>query len=406
MAVTVEEALEIIYKQSKPKSIKLLPIEQSLGYILAQDITATHNLPPFDNSAMDGYAVKVSDSSKQVSIKHTILAGDNSNTILEDEHAIKIMTGAKIPEGCECIVPQEDVIESGNTIILPPQLTYEKHIRKMGEDILVGDTLLVCGNKLNAYKITLLASQGISHIKVYKKPKVTVFASGSELKMHFETLESYQLYNTNTPTLTSRALELGCEVDCIGTASDSLQSLQEHIKSALDSDLIVTSGGISVGDADFTQEAFSSFNCEVFFSKISIKPGKPTTLSKIGNTLVLNLPGNPLACAMNFELFGQSIILALSGTTSKYINTIHAKIKDDYSLKAGRRNLVPGFFDGEYFIPCEKFAAGMIAPLSQSNTYIMIHENCELISANSYVQAISIQFDFTTNKQAKLVSGL
>ena len=405
MAVTVEEALEIIYKQSKPKSIKLLPIEQSLGYILAQDIIATHNLPPFHNSAMDGYAVKVSDSSKKVSIQHTIFAGDNSNTLLEVGHAIKIMTGAKIPEGCECIVPQEDVIESDNTIVLPPQLTYEKHIRKMGEDILVGDTLLVCGNKLNAYQITLLASQGISHIEVYKKPKVAIFASGSELKMHFQTVESHQLYNTNTPTLTARALELGCEVDCIGTAADSLQSLQEHIRSALDSDLIITSGGVSVGDADFTKEAFASFNCEVLFSKVAIKPGKPTTLSKIGNTIVLNLPGNPLACAINFELFGQSIILALSATTSKYINTMHAKIKNDYLLKAGRRNLVPGFFDGEYFTPCKKFAPGMIMPLSQSNAYIMIHENCELLPANSYVKAISIQFDFTTNRQVNLVSG-
>ena len=406
MAVSVEEALEIIYKHIKPKSIKILPLEQSLGYVLAEDIIATHNLPPYDNSAMDGYAVKTSDSANTVTVKDTIFAGDNSNFVLEAGYAIKIMTGAKIPDGCECIVPKEDTIESPNGVILPSSLIKSKHIRRMGEDINTGDKLLTSGDKLSAHQITLLASQGMSHIKVYKKPRIALFASGSELKMHFETVESHQLYNTNTPTFTARALELGCEVDFIGTAIDSLESLQEHIQGALDSDLIITSGGVSVGDADFTQEAFASFNCDVFFNKINIKPGKPTTLGKIGSTVVLNLPGNPLAAAMNFELFGQSIILALSGATSKYLNTITAKMKDDYLLRAGRRSLIPGYFDGEYFSPCPTFAPGMVTPLAVSNSYIMISERCQNIKINERVQIISTRFQFTSNEQKNLISGL
>ncbi|MBL4729867.1 MAG: molybdopterin molybdotransferase MoeA [Sulfurimonas sp.] len=409
MAVTVEEALEIIYKQSKTKSIKILPLEKSLGHILAQNIVATHNLPPFDNSAMDGYAVKVCDATKTVSVEHTVFAGDKSNVILKVGHAIKIMTGAKIPEGCECVVPKEDTeatIKSPNSVILPAKLTQARHIRRMGEDINIGDTLLLCGDKLGAHQITLLASQGISHIKVYKKPRIALFASGSELKMHSQTLESHQVYNTNTPTFTARALELGCEVDFIGTAVDSLSSLKEHVRSALDSDLIITSGGVSVGDADFVKEAFASFGCNVFFDKVAIKPGKPTTLGKIANTLVLNLPGNPLAAALNFELFGQSIILALSGSRSKYINTIQAKIKKEYRLKKGRRNLVPGFFDGEYFNVCEKFAPGMVSPLGASNAYIMIHEDCEILQKESYVKIIATQFCFTSKKQVNLVTGV
>ena len=404
MAVTVEEALQLIYNNVTNKSIKLLPIESVLGSVLAQNIVATHNLPPFDNSAMDGYAVKLEDSSKAVTVKHTIFAGDDSHETLESGFAIKIMTGAKIPKGTECIVPIEDTTPSENGVNLPQNLTLAKHIRRSGEDIQKGNLLLNIGDKLHAHQITLLASQGISHIKVYKKPLITVFASGSELKMHFENVTEYQLYNTNTPTLLSRALELGCEVNFLGTASDTLQDLKEHVKSALDSDFIITSGGVSVGDADYTKEAFSAFGYEIFFDKIEIKPGKPTTFGKVGNTVVLNLPGNPLAAALNFELFGQSIILALSGDSSKYIGRIKVKMKDDYKLRAGRRTLVPGFFDGEFFTPCEKFAPGMVSPLANANAYIMIDESCGLIKKDSFVNVIPTRFSFNSKEQVSLVS--
>jgi len=405
MAVSVEKALELIYKNVTNKSIKLLPIESVLGYILAEDVIATHNLPPYDNSAMDGYAVKISDAGKSVEVAHTILAGDNSKEVLVSGFAIKIMTGAKIPQGCECIVPIEDTKESINGVTLPNNLTLSKHIRLSGEDIQKESLLLSCGDKLNAHQITLLASQGISHIKVYKKPLVTVFASGSELKMHFENVTDYQLYNTNTPTLLSRAIELGCEVDFLGTAKDTLEDLKAHIQSALDSDLIITSGGVSVGDADYTKEAFGAFGYDIFFDKIEIKPGKPTTFGKINNTFVLNLPGNPLAAALNFELFGQSIILALSADSSKYLNTIKAKMKSDYKLRAGRRTLVPGVFDGEFFIASEHFAPGMISPLANANSYIMISESCGLLEKDCFVNVIPTRFGFTTKEQVSLITS-
>lgn len=405
MSVKVENALELIYTNITAKSLKILPIEEALDYILAQDITATHNLPPYDNSAMDGYAVKLEDAGKSVKVNHTIFAGDNSSEELSHAIAIKIMTGAKIPLGTQCIVPIEDTKESEGGVILPDDLVLSKHIRLCGEDIKKQTILLKKGEKLHAHQITLLASQGISHVKVHKKPRVALFASGNELKMHFEQVEEYQLYNTNTPTLLSRALELGCEVEFIGTAKDTMEDINTHIKSALeDSDLIITSGGVSVGDADFTKEAFGAFGYDIFFDKIEIKPGKPTTFGRIGKTLVLNLPGNPLAAALNFELFGQSIILALSGNRSRYLNTIHAKIEDTYRLRAGRRTLVPGFFDGEYFKVCEKFAPGMVSPLANANSYIMISEESSILEAGSSVKVIPTQFCFTSKEQKNLVS--
>jgi len=404
MAVKVEEALELIYQHVKTKSLKILPIEQALGSVLAENVTASHNLPPYDNSAMDGYAVKIEDAGSCVEVTHTIFAGDDSSEELVKGKAIKIMTGARIPNGCQCIVPSEDTKECENGILLPQNLVLSKHIRLCGEDIKSGTNLLHTGEKLYAHHITLLASQGISHVKVYKKPKIALFASGSELKMHFENVLAHQLYNTNTPTISARAEELGCVVDFIGTAEDTLQDLKSHVKSALDSDLIITSGGVSVGDADFTKEAFGAFGYEIFFDKIEIKPGKPTTFGRIGDTFVLNLPGNPLAAAMNFELFGQSIILALSGEKSKYLNAIETKMESDYKLKAGRRTLVPGVFNGVNFKPCENFAPGMVSPLATSNAYIMIDESVGFLAKDTDVKVIPTRFAFTSKEKIDLIT--
>jgi len=404
MVVTIEQALEFIYQNTQKKSTILLPIEQALGFIIAQEIKATHNLPPYDNSAMDGYAVMIENSGECVHVAHTIFAGDNSDVKLEAGHAIKIMTGARIPYGTQCIVPIEDTQECENGVKLPDNLVLSKHIRIRGEDIASDFPILEDGEKLTAYQITLLASQGITHVKVYKKPKVALFASGNELKMHFESVESYQLYNTNTPMLLARAKELGCDVEFIGTAHDTIEDIQNHIKASLHADLIVTSGGVSVGDADFTKEAFGAFGYEIYFDKVAIKPGKPTTFGKVKDTLILNLPGNPMAAAMNFELFGQSIILALSGTNAKYLKTIKTTIVHDYKLRAGRRTLVPGYFDGEGFKVCDKFTPGMISPLAVSNAYIMIDESCGFLATGASVNIIPTNFSFTSKTEQSLIT--
>ncbi|SFV69931.1 Molybdopterin biosynthesis protein MoeA [hydrothermal vent metagenome] len=215
--------------------------------------------------------------------------------------------------------------------------------------------------------------------------------------MHFEEVADYQLYNTNTPTLIARAQELGCEVEFIGTAHDTLDDIHAHIKSALDCDIIITSGGVSVGDADFTKEAFGAFGYEILFDKVAIKPGKPTTVGKIEDKMVLNLPGNPLAAALNFEIFGRAIIYAMSGATAKFINPIKAKMKNDLTLRAGRRTVIPGYFDGEFFTVCEHYAPGMISPLAKANSFIVVSESCGFIEAGSDVKAISTKFSFTSD---------
>ena len=405
MAVTIEKALELIYTNTKPKSLKIIPIEEALGCILAQDVIASHNLPSYDNSAMDGYAVKVENSGDCVKVGCTIFAGDDFEEELQHNEALKIMTGARIPLGTQCIVPIEDITECKEGIKLPENLTISKHIRFAGEDIKKETLLLTKGQKIHAHQITLLASQGITHIKVYKKPRVAIFGSGNELKMHFEQVTQYQLYNTNTPTFLARAKELGCEVEFIGTAIDTLEDIHKHIKSALDCDLIISSGGVSVGDADYTKEAFAAFGYEILFDKVEIKPGKPTTLGKIGDKIVLNLPGNPLAAALNFEIFGRAAIYAMSGAKEKFINPIKAKMAQDFTFKAGRSSVVPGYFDGEFFTVCKKYAPGMVSPLANSNGFIITDADSSCIIQNQTVAFISTHYDFTSCNFQNLFSS-
>jgi len=392
MTVTIEEALQKILAHVPQTSTKILPIEEVLGMVIAEDIYATHNLPPYDNSAMDGYAVKVEDGGKCVQVACTIFAGDNITDELHANQAYKIMTGAKIPLGTQTVVPIEDTTECEDGVELPKNLTLSKHIRFAGEDIKKGTLLLHKGDQLNAYHITLLASQGISHIKVFKKPRVAVFASGNELKMHFERVKEYQLYNTNAPMILARVQELGCDIEFIGTAQDTLEDIHEHITSALECDLIITSGGVSVGDADYTKEAFKSFGHTIVFDKVAIKPGKPTTFGTIGKTIVLNLPGNPLAAALNFEIFGRTIIAILRGQSQKFIQPLHATLKENITLKGDRSSVIPGFYDGHFFTPENHFAPGMVAPLARNNGFIISLAGVTSLKKNTHVQFISTEF--------------
>ncbi len=404
MALSVEEALQTIYASVTPKLTELIPIEHASGRVLAHELYATHNLPPYDNSAMDGYAVTADDAGSCVNVIETIHAGDDKSTLLTQGSAVKIMTGARLPQGCEAIVPQEEVTLTPKGVTLPATIYPAQHIRLCGEDIQKDDLLLEAKIRLYAHHITLLASQGISHVHVHKKPRVAIFASGSELKMHYETVAPHQLYNTNSPTFMARAQELGCEVTFIGTAGDTLEEIKEHVGASLDADLIVTSGGVSVGDADFTKEAFNAFGFVAAFDKVNIKPGKPTTFGKIGNTLVLNLPGNPLAAALNFELFAQSIILALSGTAKKYLGVLHVKLHSDFKTKPGRRSMVPGWYDGEGFKPCEKFAPGMVSPLATSNGIMMIDESVSTLKSGVTVKMIPTQWGLYSNSMQNLIT--
>lgn len=395
MGICIKKALDIILTNVKKVSYEILPIEDAKERISADTIYATHSLPTFNNSAMDGYGIKLKNSGDKVKVIDTILAGSDKQTAITEGEVIKIMTGARVPPSVEAVVPQECVeIIDENHIILPSDIKENQHLRFIGEDINKGELLLSDGDEINYATVTILASQGITHIKVYRQPKISVFTSGEELKLHYEKIEDYQVYNSNTPTLLARAKELGADVTFVGMAQDNIDSLKEMIENSLYADFIITSGGISVGEADFTQEAFESFNMEILFDGITIKPGKPTLFGKIGKTYILNLPGNPLAAALIFEAFGKIILQKLSGNKNTYHNYIETKISEDLNNKKGRTTIIPGFFNGKYFTPAQKRLPGMVGVLHNCNSMIVLGKNNEFIAKESMVKVLPLNWKF------------
>ncbi len=400
MTVTISEALDIIYSKVTPKSRHIVPIEEALGAIVAKDYIANFDLPRFDNSAMDGYAVKVADAGKKVSVKEVTYAGDEAEELFSQGEAVKIMTGAPTPNGCEAIVPIENVVvHKDGTITLPNNIKMNTMIRWRGEDIKSDKTFLSAQTKVTAYTLALLASQGITHIEVYRKPKVVVFSTGDELKAHYERIEQHQLYNSNAPMFVARAKELGCDVSYIASSGDTIEQLKEAVKNAKDADLILTSGGVSVGDKDFTKEAFLELGLESYFTGVEIKPGKPTHFGKLGSCFVINLPGNPLASMVNFEIFVKPTIAKLSGSRAFYHGLITTKMGTEHKLRAGKSTVILGEWDGESFLPIKNQKPGMVSPLQRADSLIVTTKKVDYLAEGQEVKMIPIKLDLKSEER-------
>ncbi|HIM93792.1 MAG TPA: molybdopterin molybdenumtransferase MoeA [Campylobacterales bacterium] len=397
--ISINDALEVIYKTVTEKSRHIVPIEESIGSIVAKEYHASFDLPRFDNSAMDGYAVRLDDEGKEVIVKEITYAGDPAKETFAQGEVVKIMTGAPTSPSCEAIVPIENVEITQNGIKLPSKIQENAMIRWRGEDIKSGTPFLFANTKVTAYTLALLTSQGITHIEVFRKPKVVIFSTGEELKAHYEKIEAHQLYNSNALMFYARAKELGCDVSYIASSEDTIESIKSAIQNAQDADLILTSGGVSVGDKDFTKEAFRQLGMETLFSGVNIKPGKPTTFGKLGECIVINLPGNPLAAMVNFEMLVKPSIAKLTGTKSFYHGLISTKMRQEYRLKAGKNTVILGEWDGESFLPLSNQKPGMISPLEKADGMIVTSTKIDLLEKGQMVKMIPIKFDFSREEK-------
>lgn len=402
MTVSITEALDIVSHTITPLDSEILPIEITIGRVVTQDYVAAFDLPRFNNSAMDGYAVKVSDAGQTVKCSEVIYAGDNPQMDLLQSTAIKIMTGAPVPTGCEAIVPIENVSTSDDNITLPSDIQYNGFIRMAGEDIKKGTVFLRKGEVVNAYTIASLASQGITHITVTRQIKVAIFGTGDELRPHFEKIEAHQLYNSNSPMFLARSKVLGCEVRFIRTSADTLEALESSIRSTLDADIIITSGGVSVGDKDFTKVAFTNLGMQVHIDTIDIKPGRPTIVGSIGKTVIINLPGNPLAAMVNYEFFVRAIIRKMSGRADHHHATVTTTMRNDFSVRGGKHAVVLGRFNGESFEALKTQMPGMVSPMQEAEGLILITPDVKYLEKGAMVKMMPISWEFTREKKEDL----
>ncbi|RXK01524.1 molybdopterin molybdenumtransferase MoeA [Arcobacter sp. CECT 8989] len=377
--ISLEEAIKKSLELADTSTlIESIPLEKALGRVLSKDIICIKNLPAFNNSAMDGFAVKASDAGKTLTIKSKIFAGDKgSSASLAENECYKIMTGAKVPDDVDTIIPIElcsDVSETKVTI--PSEIKKGNHLRLKGEEQKEGNSLITKGETINFSHITLLASQGITMVEVVKKISIAVISTGNELKEPWETSDDEEIYNCNSYGIISLLNQKGFEASYCGVIPDNLEESSNCISNLKKYDVVISTGGISMGDADFISQAFKENGLKVAFHGVNIKPGKPIMMGKMDNTVVISLPGNPLPALINTYLFILPVLSKKQGSKAFYHDTTFAMNTQRFTVKQGKVNIVLGKVEsGNFKVTREnKYGAAMITALYESNALLVTNE--------------------------------
>lgn len=397
--ITLEEAIYILNNNIKSLEVEAVDLLKGIGKVLAEDVYSKIDNPPFDKSAMDGYAVIASDTlvqNAELKVIDEVFAGEISSKEVVFGTAIKIMTGAPIPKGANAVIKQEDVIWRSEIIKINKSVHINENICFKGEDIKEGN-LLVCKNKTLDYAdIGIIASSGITKVKVYKKPKIAFISSGDEVLDIGEALSSGKIYNSNKYSILARIEELGYEVVNFHHVKDSSEEIGKWIKQfSKDADLIITTGGASVGEKDLIKEAIDGINGKKIFWKINIKPGSAILCSKYNNTLIISLSGNPTAALTTFELVVRTTLEKLSGKEEIGIKRGKAILLDYLSNKSLKRRFVRGkvFLDNEkqvVSITQVKSGNGILSSTLNSNCLIEIKDGIDEVKAGEIVDIIKL----------------
>lgn len=399
--VLFKEALYTALNSVKSiKQFEEVDYDNMLNRVLAKDIICTKDLPTFNNSAMDGYAFKYKDIKNSLKVAATIYAGDNQEAILKDNECYKIMTGAKVPADADTIAPKEICEVDSNYIKVLKDINKGNAIRLKGEEQKKGTVLLEKGTILTPAKIALLASQGISKVEVFKKIKIAILSTGTELKEPWEEATEDEVYNINAINIKMHLKQYGLDSIYLGSIEDNLNKSIKFLSKLKEYNVVITTGGISSGDADFTKEAFIKNGLKELFHGIKVKPGHPTLMGIMDNTFVMAMPGNPLAAILNILLLSMPILFKIQGAKDIFYETITVKNSKDLKLKANRVNIVLGNLINNKFSAFKdnKYGSGMITPLTNSRYIALFGEDKSLIKANEEIKVIRLNSSICSDK--------
>jgi molybdopterin molybdotransferase len=313
--LTVEEALEAIVSRVSALGTERVDVLGALGRVLAGPVVSRREIPPWANSSMDGYAVRAEDTrpGAGLAVVGSVEAGALPKRSVGRGEAMRIFTGAPLPDGADTVVPQEDVDAGAGRIALRGSSQRAAFVRPRGEDIRIGDHVLDPGTLLGAAEIGLLATLGHGQVCVHRRPRVAVLSTGNELADLGTEPGPGQIPNTNTYTLMAQVLESGGVPINLGVAPDRLEMIEERVRAAGDADLIVSSAGVSVGELDLVREALTRVGAQLHLWKVSMRPGKPITFGSLEGRPVFGLPGNPVSAMVTFELFVRPALLKMAG---------------------------------------------------------------------------------------------
>jgi molybdopterin molybdotransferase len=313
--ISVKEAQRLVLERVEPLPPEEVSLREALGRVLAEPATAAVDLPPFDSSAMDGFALRSADTPGRLPVGHRIAAGSPAPRELEAGEAMGIATGGVVPAGADAVIPLEYVVENDNAIEIADRVEPGANVRPAGGDMRRGHVVVERGARLGAPQLAALAAAGRPQVAVARRPRTAVVATGSELRPPGEPLLPGQIYEANSILLEAQLTSAGADVERLTSVADEEEAHREALAHGLEGDVLVTSGGVSVGPHDLVRAILRELGVEEVFWGVSVKPGKPISFGVSGRRLVFGLPGNPVSVLVGFELFVRPALLALQGAS-------------------------------------------------------------------------------------------
>lgn len=374
-------------------------VELSLGRVLREEVKASFHIPPFDKSAMDGYAVRARDTQGASEQRPAVLkvieelpAGKNPRRKIEKGQAARIMTGAPLPAGADAVVMVESTERDdiAGAVRVFKGVTPGENAGQAGEDVKKGAVALRSGARIGPAEMGMLAALGRARVKVSRRPRVAVISTGDEVKVPGRKLGKGRIYDANGYSLTGLAARLGCDAEFLGIAPDRPGELRKKIMAARGADALVLTGGVSMGDYDFVTDLLRSLTAKEFFSKANIQPGKPTFAGQKGKQLFFGLPGNPVSCMVCFELFVRPALEKMAGKTALGMPRGLAVLDSDLKLKPGRRKFIRAAVAGpgpELRVrPYGNQKSGVLSSMMEADALIDVAEEISELKAGTVVE--------------------
>ncbi len=392
--IELEKAFELIIENCPTMPVIELPVHECLGYVCAEDLYSKLDMPPFDKSSMDGFAFKWAEGRNEYLNDGIIPAGEPSDEPLEEGHCIAIMTGAPLPYGADTVIPVEITKNNGTNVlfeILPKKCA---NVSYKAEDIKKDTLIFPKGSKIRTQDIALIVASGYSKVKVYTLPEIAILNTGSEIIEPGETLNYGQIYNSNGTMLSVMAQNIGINAGYLGIAADDEKSLRSLLSLGLKSDILLISGGVSLGEFDLVPKVLIKLGVEQVFHKVNIKPGRPVFFGRTEKCLVFGLPGNPLSNFVGFELFVKTAVRKMTGSKSVLPVYGTAELTASFRHKGDRVNYYPAVRINECgkikITPVISNGSADISSLSKANCFLVARTEKKEYQAGDKIQFLRI----------------
>jgi molybdenum cofactor synthesis domain-containing protein len=400
--ISVAEAIQIVRQQTQALSTERVELAETLGRVLAEDVVADTDLPPFDRAQMDGYAVRAQDVKEapvRLRIAGESAAGRGWHHQLDEGQAVRIMTGAPVPVGADSVQQVEltHELKDGTVVELLETVETGKSIVPRGSEIKTGEVVLSAGLRINAAMMAVLAAFGYAQVEVFRKPRVAVLATGTELVAVDQKPGQDQIRDSNNYSISAYAELAGATVQRMPVTGDETALLKRQISEAAKRcDLIVTSGGVSMGVYDVTKAALKELDAELFFERVALRPGKPTVFARLPNgTLVFGLPGNPVSVSVTFNLFARTALLAMQGSAEPALKRETAVLARSVKGTADRESYLPAQLttndDGELVaFPLKWGGSSDFVAFALTTALLIVPVNVKAIEAGSLVNVLRL----------------